>query len=448
MADPLSLTASIIAILQISDSVLSTCFQYIGTFRTAKEDIFRIVNVVSSLKGVISHIEALINTPVTGRVTSLQLLNILGVQGGSLAICKAALHELEANLGSESATVSMKNRIKWLWKEKEIAKLLRIIENQKTTIILALGGDSLALSLCMNREIEDLCKSVNSLSTSQNYERIINWITPCDPSSNHLVARARHEFGTGHWLVESIPFKLWLNSGNRSIWLHGIPGSGKTILASTIIEKVKLDCASVTSAEYAYFYFDFSDRLKQSVASFLRSIIAQLSIRRKSIPVELQNLYNICDAGKQQPGKKSLIETMMSISASSSRIYLIVDALDECSERESILEIINLFLGHDFKSMNVLVTSRMERDIVESLQNATDNVICIQERDVDLDIALHVQTCLSNDPKLRRWNDAVKEEILDSLVRGAHGMYAFYSGRLIIVGLDGPYASWNHSESV
>lgn len=43
--------------------------------------------------------------------------------------------------------------------------------------------------------------------------------------------------GSGEWLLEKPEFLDWMKSSSSSIlWLHGIPGSGKSMLVATVIE--------------------------------------------------------------------------------------------------------------------------------------------------------------------------------------------------------------------
>lgn len=64
---------------------------------------------------------------------------------------------------------------------------------------------------------------------------------------------------TGRWLLESKNYLKWKEEGKTSIWLHGIPGCGKTILSSTVIEDVPRFCENDPGKVIVYFYFDFSE---------------------------------------------------------------------------------------------------------------------------------------------------------------------------------------------
>ena len=72
--------------------------------------------------------------------------------------------------------------------------------------------------------------------------------------------------------------------------------------------------------------------------------------------------------------------------------------------------------------VNLLMTSRKEQDILEGLQDVIDVQIDLEGDGIDADIDLHVRKCLESDKRLRKWNSSIKQEILEALVAGAHGM--------------------------
>jgi hypothetical protein len=60
--------------------------------------------------------------------------------------------------------------------------------------------------------------------------KIIKWLSPTDPRTNQEAARKKHEIHTGKWFTEGLAYTAWLEQPNSFLWLHGIPGCGKTIL--------------------------------------------------------------------------------------------------------------------------------------------------------------------------------------------------------------------------
>src|SRR6266536_4322083 len=106
---------------------------------------------------------------------------------------------------------------------------------------------------------------------------MLRWLITTDPSHNHNRACDLHESHTGRWLIDSPEYKDWICGPNRFLWLHGIPGAGKTVLLSFVVENIKRGCKDTapdgTGWEYNYCYFG---RDQDETPHLLRWVINQL----------------------------------------------------------------------------------------------------------------------------------------------------------------------------
>lgn len=176
-----------------------------------------------------------------------------------------------------------------------------------------------------------------------------------------------------------------------------------------------------------YFYFDFREETKQTVDGFLRSLLAQLACSTSDFPPELQDLHNQRESKNQQPTVSDLSSVFFHILERRQEIYLIIDALDECStnhsqERQDLIGLIKRMKESSVPSTNVLILSRQERDIEDGLQPVICHKVGIQNKTVDADIRVHVRRLLASDSRLKERSPSIKAEIETSLVNGAHGM--------------------------
>ena len=80
-------------------------------------------------------------------------------------MCKDTIEELASKLGMKiEKDLTHTNRVKltfqkkliWPWKEKEVRKLLEVIEKHKSTFILAVTGDTLGVSLAIHDDVIDV----------------------------------------------------------------------------------------------------------------------------------------------------------------------------------------------------------------------------------------------------------------------------------------------------
>jgi Cdc6-like AAA superfamily ATPase len=278
--------------------------------------------------------------------------------------------------------------------------------------------------------IENLKFSISTENTlrrmahSQDDEKVLSWLGSNTAQNNHNTARKKHEPTTGNWFLQSETFTQWSNATKSSLWLYGKAGSGKTILCSTIIERIIEICGSSNPADKcAYFYFDF--QAKWNVDDMLRSIIVQFCASKREVPRELHHLHQECLDGRRQPRKSSLLEILFSLLTTSSRTFVILDALDECINRADLLDTIEEIVKVSTKYLNVVVTSRKERDIDKRLKTLFVYDVALEENVIDSDITLHIHECLKNDAELRTWDLETKNNIEQALLKGAHGMYYY-----------------------
>lgn len=251
---------------------------------------------------------------------------------------------------------------------------------------------------------------------------IIRWLSAPDPSLNYNNALKARHVKTGIWLIGGEVFLRWTRHAGSFLWLFGIPGSGKTILSSTIIQYLLDHCRRRPGSAVLYFYFDFNESEKQRHENLLRSLISQLFLCQNSTSDLLDSLYK-CG---RQPTHQELLATLHPMMTASNEVFVIVDALDECTERPEHLSDIEEIMRWKDVHLHVLVTSRKEVDIEDSLEPLCDEgtSICIQSALVNADILTYVHDRLSEDRRFKRWRNHAKVqlEIETTLMEKADGM--------------------------
>ena len=61
--------------------------------------------------------------------------------------------------------------------------------------------------------------------------KILDWLSPLPYTQHHIYSRRNKLKGTGQWFLDDNCVRQWRESSVSSIlWLHGIPGSGKSKL--------------------------------------------------------------------------------------------------------------------------------------------------------------------------------------------------------------------------
>jgi NACHT domain len=421
----LNVADNVISILQLIKSVISACYQYHKAAKGAQKDILRVITIIDGLKSTLDMIKDFMleddKDDEDPRLSTLKSLD------RSFKECRGAMNDIAIQLGidlenipQEDVKITIKRKATWPWKEKEVAKMVQSLEAFQTIFILALNGDTYKVICAIQDSVKDVAESTNKMVRSERQKSILNWLNVTDPSVNHNAAQLKHEPTTGDWLLESEIFTTWKNAENWSMWLYGKPGAGKTILCSTVSEHVKSLCPNSSTDRYAYFYFDFSDAEKQTVSNMLCSFISQLSTTYLSGNVD--ELYKKCNNGQQRPYVDDLVKTLVSLFSESHRTYLIVDAMDECSERPQLLNSLRKITQTAPEHANLLVTSREEYDISNGLRGVISKSINLECGGLDSDIDIYIRRFLDNDEDWRNETPELKKEVQEALVKKANGM--------------------------
>lgn len=172
----------------------------------------------------------------------------------------------------------------------------------------------------------------------------------------------------------------------------------------------------------AYFYFDFNSAEKQHTRTAIRSLLFQLALHIPDLFHSLEQLHKQCEEGHKQPSEDAIRSMFCNAFAAPHRKYVVLDALDECTERETLLSFIRDLVVSPKYLVCILATSRRERDIEAELKPVANHVMDIQSAQVDSDIALYVHDRLTADTKFKKWPPNFKDEIAGELMKKADGM--------------------------
>ena len=266
-------------------------------------------------------------------------------------------------------------------------------------------------------------------------QEVYRWLQHTDPSSLHFRAQKDYEPGTGNWILRTPEWSSWLSAtsaNERCLWIHGIPGAGKTVLISYLIQHIKHHCSTSPTRKCAYvYYYCYFGRNQNEAAPFLRWLVNQLCRQADSIPNYINRLYK----DTIEPDLEELLVAVAEVLEEFDCVYLAIDALDESIPRNDLLQVL-LALATDiqFEKVQLLASSREYIDIGKIMREFSLSVSmanpCVEE-----DIRLHVRCSLKSNCKFKRWPQKLLDEIEDALSKGAQGMYvaaAFLKSALLL----------------
>ncbi|KAF7968365.1 hypothetical protein HWV62_30893 [Athelia sp. TMB] len=204
----------------------------------------------------------------------------------------------------------------------------------------------------------------------QKGKDIFRWLGAPETSRNFHAAREAHHAHTGSWFVCGKAFLRWKEQPDSPLWVYGSPGCGKTVICSSAVEDVIKDCEAKPSGSFTYAYFFFDSRSAENDLSvhekFVRSIILQLWHHFGKIPSALLDIYGQ-GPSHPQPPLAILEHCLQAIIREFQHVYIMIDALDECVDREKLLIWIKGISKWASGKLHLMFSSRQERDIMDQI---------------------------------------------------------------------------------
>jgi hypothetical protein len=185
-------------------------------------------------------------------------------------------------------------------------------------------------------------------------------------------------------------------------------------------------------ATLAIFYCDFRDDQKKDLRGLLSSVIFQLCDQSDSYHDILSIFYSTHRDGAQSPSDNELarcLKHMLELPGQAP-VYLIIDALDECSNtsalsspRQKVLKLLEDLIDSQVPNLRICVTSRPEVDIRPVLQPLTFRSVSLHDESGQKeDIENYIKWAVNTNRNMRRWTPEQKQLVIDVLIERADGM--------------------------
>ncbi|KAK6361382.1 hypothetical protein TWF730_005115 [Orbilia blumenaviensis] len=321
-----------------------------------------------------------------------------------------------------------------------------------------------------NRDITDLKDAVLRNLANEEKERLNaefleneKWLDPLhDPYFELNSNRSKRQKGTCGWIFDQEEYKQWYTSaGSSMLWVYGNAGFGKSVLMSAIVDSILDDVQkkaparaeeSVPPPVVASFFCKVGSEKTQKTVSILKNIIyqyyqhcrqqlsqevfAEANSRIKEVAVKEAGIantssLNFANNSAQETWQKLIIDLGKLINNTS---YIIIDALDECDDREktSFLSLLQK-IAESASRIRVIVTSRQEPDIVTTLSHGPK--ISVEEQKNIKDVKVYVKKELQKVTILKEKERADARKVI---VKRAAGMFRYAA--LAIQSLQQPWA--------
>lgn len=306
-------------------------------------------------------------------------------------------------------------------------------------------SDLVATAKSYDTPIIRMCTQLSAIEDNLRTEervKIFDWLTTDEYQSHHRSKYKSLLPGSGEWLLKKSEFIEWQGASSSSIlWLHGIPGSGKSMLLAHVIEHLKEIGSKIENpAPIAFFYCarNANEPERADPSHLMRTVLEQLCSLDEDTPIREPVVKAYKERKKESRGRApspltldDAVPLILELLQSNPAI-IVIDGLDECDPalRQDLLDALTTIINESSSIIKVLVSSRDDQDLVHHLSQMPN--IYIRAAENTGDILSFVETRL-NDAILRKKilrgdvSDDLKKEIIRILIEKAKGMFRLAS---------------------
>lgn len=435
--DPLSVAGSIAGLVTLADALFRGVFKFCRTVSEASKEIKNLANQLQSFAGVLHSLELLATAlEQDGTRTTLQMAHI--------SDATKLLEEIKARLSIQMSKMESSNigsvhqSLKWPFTKTRTTELCQKLAQQQQVMGLALQAESLShlVKLLGNdkeikKELASIQIGVENLQMLTRVEvnaergRILDFFLKVNPQANLDMARKLRHPGTGTWLTESPRFQQWIETAGSKMWLSGIPGAGKTVLAGAVIQMALEKGKNSPKVGIAFFFCDYKDEKATLLPNILGAMASQLARQNDKAFDEVQKLYESLHPPNgltKDPESDALQDCLEEIFKCFDQVILVVDGLDECGDNTVEVTEALATIAEYSANVSMALASRDEYHIGVKLQESFSKIpIGARKEDIILYVGSEMDKRVK-EGRLRIMNVEIKDEILTRLSQDADGM--------------------------
>ncbi|PVF92909.1 hypothetical protein CPB86DRAFT_877537 [Serendipita vermifera] len=312
---------------------------------------------------------------------------------------------------------------------------LKAIESKETTL-RELASMATMEGIKDIRKKMEIVGEMRDLFVQISDDKALNWLSAASPTPTYDFNRYRRLEGTCEWIFKTQKYQSWIDgTGRRDLWVVGIPGAGKSVLATSLIDELRRQDGLLT----LYFFFRDGDSRATSPLEMVASIIAQLInseidkerlMRILKLRVQSSSYFTSKVDESRDLGQLSatLLEMLRGFPMP---VILLLDALDECTEPWSVVRHL-LDPARDLSSIAhmMLLPSLGEELQVQFLLTGRPNVhdifaslpyVSTIDMEVNEDIRKFVNEQVAGNESLRRH----ESQIIATIYENSQGMFRY-----------------------
>ncbi|KAH6908127.1 ankyrin repeat-containing domain protein [Coprinopsis sp. MPI-PUGE-AT-0042] len=272
-------------------------------------------------------------------------------------------------------------------------------------IFTTVGRDSITYNYNITQTV--------AASNGSQLREILEWISTLNFEALQQDIHEKWTPGTGGRLLRSQLFTQWLESICGTLWGTGMPGAGKTILASAIIAHVR-EHFKDTGVCVAFAYCRYTEPV--SVTEILAALVRQLLGQCPPLLQFVEPLYQRCSLQGMKLTQKELLGLLRQFSRVI-RVAFIIDGLDEASY-DTQFDLVEAIAS---VKARFLITSRPLDRLRSAIPDAVFFEVVAHAEDIELLVAQKIQ----RDPRFARFLEQhkLKNEVVAKVTQNSGGMF-------------------------
>lgn len=282
------------------------------------------------------------------------------------------------------------------------------------------------VSFATNANVDSLHEHQDDRERSEEHLAILDWLTSIDyaPQQSDLISKQQE--GTGEWMLNSNEFQKWIHQSKQTLFCPGIPGAGKTMISSIVVNHLIAKFKNDPSVGITYIYCNYQPQQEQKPEDLFSSLLKQLAQKQPAVSTDLKKIYEHHKTKGTRPLFDEIVQALHSTIQLYSRVFIIIDALDEYhvsnkeGQKKLLLEVFSL---QDQAQLNLFATSRFVSEIISQFDGCMLKEIRAQDDDV---------LCYINGriPQLLRSQISKHPEVQHAIrrdtVKAANGVYVHF----------------------
>ncbi|KAL4931449.1 ankyrin repeat-containing domain protein [Aspergillus undulatus] len=396
--DPLSITASVAGLATLAYQIIG----YLGSVRAGGKERLDLTREVTNLWMSITSLLEQLHPDKLKDDKVPDSLRPLFEPDGILKEIRQQLEELERKIKSQSSHGKIAQSLAWPFTQKDAEKLTQRIYRLKSLLQDGINQSTHALAQDIYRDGQ----SVKNAVDEKQLRELIDWISPLNFVAKQSMIWNEHHKGTCTWFLERHEFREWREGENTRLFCPGIPGAGKTFLASIVYNELEAmrvrEEGGLKGAAVIMLYCKWDDPLSQDPNNLLSSIIKQF-VQRYNVGVDnMMELFKKHSKDGTRPSRDQLTSTLSLLMRRFTKVFIVLDGLDELkneNERLPLLSTLAPWVAPSSTSeaiINLMVTSRPLPNIgrhFRHLDSPDSYIICDTCNRENLTMQYHCAEC-------------------------------------------------------